>query len=228
MYTILPLVESKKTEELKESKEPNKKVDKYNGFKVPSNFSRTLRWCNHIYTIIKEARQELLKRDDVRTAFNNLVDCLAKYEGSYISVRITQHMKYYSHIRIKSTDPLFLTHILHYDDDDWDMEPGWWCKKEDFHSDEGLLKIQASRTDIMNTYAILYELIKRDVIPYMEIKFHQQVNERMSKYYRYRMKALESVIKTAEDKITKTQEKMVLYSQQYEELQIPPKLTVFD
>ena len=80
----------------------------------------------------------------------------------------------------------------------------------------------------MNTYAILYELIKRDVIPYMEIKFHQQVNERMSKYYRYRMKALESVIKTAEDKITKTQEKMVLYSQQYEELQIPPKLTVFD
>ena len=137
-------------------------------------------------------------------------------------------MKYYSHIRIKSTDPLFLTHILHYDDDDWDMEPGWWRKKEDFHTDEGLLKIQASRIDIMNTYAILYELIKRDVIPYMETKLHQQVNERMSKYYRYRMKALESVIKTAEDKITKTQEKMVLYSQQYEELQIPPKLTVFD
>ena len=59
----------------------SKNTDKYNGFKVPGEFNKTLRWCNHIYTIIKEARQELLKRDDVRTAFNNLVDCLAKYEG---------------------------------------------------------------------------------------------------------------------------------------------------
>ena len=118
----------------------SKNTDKYNGFKVPGEFNKTLRWCNHIYTIIKEARQELLKRDDVRTAFNNLVDCLAKYEGSYISVRITQHMKYYSHIRIKSTDPLFLTHILHYDDDDWDLVGG--IKKKTFIVMKGCLRFR--------------------------------------------------------------------------------------
>ena len=206
----------------------SKNTDKYNGFKVPSKFDRTARWCLHIYTLIKEARQELLQIDDVRTAYNNLVDCLNKYKGSYESVRVRPYMKYTSYIRINPSDPLVITHITMYGDGGWDMETGSWTIEEDFNTDEGLIKIEACCTDIMNTYGPLYELIKRDVIPYMEIKFHQQVNERMSKYYRYRMKALESVIKTAEDKITKTQEKMLLYSQQYEELQIPPKLTVFD
>jgi len=225
MDTTSTLVESKKTEE---SKEPNKKVDKYNGFKVPGKSNRTLRWCNHIYTIIKEASLELLQRDDVRTAFNNLVDCLAKYEGSYISVRVTQRMKYYSHIRIKPSDPLLLTHITEYNDDDWDMEPGWWTIKEDFDTVEGLLKIQACRVDIMNTYAPLYELIKRDVIPYMELKSYEQSKSIKSKYYRSRMKSLEIVIKTAENRIEKARDNMLLYSIQYDELQKPPKLTVFD
>ena len=212
----------------------SKNTDKYNGFKVPSKFDRTARWCLHIYTLIKEARQELLQRDDVRTAYNNLVDCLNKYKDSYVSVRVRPYMKYCSYIRIKPSDPLVITHIVYGDeqgdveDGGWDEDIGEWTIEEEHYTVEGQVKIQACLIDIMNTYAILYELIKRDVIPYMETKLHQQVNERMSKYYRYRMKALESVIKTAEDKITKTQEKMVLYSQQYEELQIPPKLTVFD
>ena len=226
MYTVIPLVESPKIEETKDSKESNKKVDKYNGFNVPSKLNRAARWCNHIYTIIKEARQD--KRDDVCTAYNNLVDCLNKYKGSYVSIRLRPNMKYHLNIRIKSSNPLLLTHTTDYNDDDWDMEPGWWTIKEDFNTAEGLLKIQACHVDIMNIYATLYELIKRDVIPYMEMKTYEQRKNIKSKYYRSRMKSLESVIKSAENKIEKAQEKMVEYSQQYNELQNPPKLTVFD
>lgn len=211
----------------------SKNTDKYNGFKVPSKFDRTARWCLHIYTLIKEARQELLQRDDVRTAYNNLVDCLNKYKGSYESVRVWPYMKYTSYIRIKPSDPLVITHNLYhnlYDDDDggWDEETGSWTIEEDFNTDEGLIKIEACRTDIMNTYGPLYELIKRDVIPYMEMKTYERIKSDRSKYYRSRMKRLESVIKTAEDKIEKTREKMVEYSKQYDEFQKPPKFTVFD
>ena len=226
MYTVTPLVESPKIEETKETKESKKKVDKYNGFNVPSRFNRTARWCNHIYMMIKETRQD--KRDDVRTAYNNLVDCLNKYKDSYVSIRFRPNMKYHVNIRIKSSNPLLLTHTTDYNDDDWDMEPGWWIIKEDFNTAEGLLKIQACHTDIMNTYAPLYELIKRDVIPYMEMKSYEQSKSIKSKYYRSRMKSLESVIKSAENKIEKARDNMVLYSIQYDKLQNPPKLTVFD
>ena len=223
MYTVTPLVESPKIEETNDTKDSKKKVDKYNGFNVPS---RTARWCTHIYTMIKETRQD--KRDDVRTAYNNLVDCVNKYKDSYVSVRVRPYMKYQINIRIKPSDPLFLTHTTYYNDDDWDMEPGWWIIQEDFNTAEGLIKIKACLTDIMNTYAPLYELIKRDVIPYMEMKSYERVRSLKSKYYRSRMKSLESVIKTAENKIEKAKDNMLLYSIQYHELQKPPKLTVFD
>jgi len=203
-------------------------ADKYNGFKVPSKFDRTARWCIQIYTLIKEARQELLQREDVRTAYNNLVDCLNKYKGSYVSVRLRPYMKYCSYIRIKPSDPLVVTHILYDDDGGWDEEIGWWTIEEDFNTVEGQRKIQACREDIMNTYGPLYELIKRDVIPYMEIKTHERLKSLKCKYYTSRMKKLESIIKAAENKIEKTRERMVEYSKQYDELQMPPKLTVFD
>jgi len=219
----------------------SKNTDKYNGFKVPSKFDRTARWCLHIYTLIKEARQELLQRDDVRTAYNNLVDCLNKYKGSYTTRRISPYNKYRSYIRIKPSDPLVLTHIIMCCDDDddecehddcvhggWDEEVGWWTIKEDYETDEGMIKIMACRADIMNTYGPLYELIKRDVIPYMEIKSYELVKIRISKYYCSRMKMLEGIIKAAEDKIEKTRERMILYSQDYDEAQKSPKLTVFD
>jgi hypothetical protein len=206
----------------------SKNTDKYNGFKVPSKFDRTARWCLHIYTLIKEARQELLQRDDVRIAYNNLVDCLNKYKGSYVSVKVRPYMKYSSYIKIKPSDPLVITHILYDDDAGWDGEPGRWTIQEDFNTDEGLIKIQACRVDIMNTYSLLYELIKRDVIPYMEMKTHERIKNLKSKYYCSRMKRLESIIKTAEDKIEKTLQKMVEYSKQYDELQKLPKFTTFD
>ena len=232
MYTVTPLVESPKIEETKDSKESKKKVDKYNGFNVPSRFNRTARWCTHIYTLIKEARQD--KRDDVRTAYNNLVDCLNKYKDSYVSVRVRPYMKYCSYIRIKPSDPLVITHIVYGDeqgdveDGGWDEDIGEWTIEEDHDTVEGQVKIQACLIDIMNTYGLLYELIKRDVIPYMEMKTHERARSRKSKYYRSRMKSLESVIKTAENKIEKAKDNMLLYSIQYHELQKPPKLTVFD
>jgi hypothetical protein len=62
----------------------------------------------------------------------------------------------------------------------------------------------------------------------MEMKTYERVKSIRSRYYRSRMKSLESVIKTAEDKIEKARDNMVLYSIQYDKLQNPPKFTIFD
>jgi hypothetical protein len=223
MYTVVPLIPKTDASQLPEN--PTKKPDKYNGFKVPLKSNRSLRWCNHIYTLIKETRLD--QRDDVRTAFNNLVDCINKYGRSYTSLRTSPHMKYYAHIRINPSNHLFLTHVIHYNDETWDTEPGW-LNIQGYKTHDAILKIQACHTDIITTYGVLYELIKRDVIPYMEMKTYEQTIERKSKYYRSKMKMLENTIKSAENKIERTRERMVEYVRQYEELQNPPKLTVFD
>ena len=65
----------------KAEKPKKEKVDKYNGFKVPARTGPSSTRCvNHIYDMIKEAAPTLLERDDVRTAFNNFVECLRKYD----------------------------------------------------------------------------------------------------------------------------------------------------
>ena len=66
-------VEKPKVEKPKVEKTVKTKVDKYNGFKVPDKKIPSTRWANHVYDIIKEARLELLQREDVRTAYNNLI-----------------------------------------------------------------------------------------------------------------------------------------------------------
>ena len=70
------------------------KVDKYNGFKVPAKSRTSTKWAIHIYDMIKEAKPTLLENEPVKDAYNKLIECLIKYEGTIESWIPTKYHKY--------------------------------------------------------------------------------------------------------------------------------------
>ena len=70
------------------------KVDKYNGFKVPKRTVKSTKWAIYLYDMIKEAKPELLSIDLVKDAYNNLVDCLIKYENTLETWTPSKYNKY--------------------------------------------------------------------------------------------------------------------------------------
>ena len=105
----VPKAEKPKKEKVpkaeKAEKPKKEKVDKYNGFKVPARTGPSSTRCvNHIYDMIKEAAPTLLERDDVRTAFNNFVECLRKYDTEIESWVPPKYNRYSIGIKIDETN----------------------------------------------------------------------------------------------------------------------------
>jgi hypothetical protein len=207
----------------KEPKVPKvkkEKKDKYNNFKVPSRTGpSSTRGIHHIYDMIKEAAPTLLQRDDVRNAFNNYVDCLRKYDGTLTSWSPSRGSKYDAGIKIYEKDNnSHLKGLLcrfNYEYDSW--------KSIDIKN-----KLRDESNDILNAYKPLYDLIKRDVVPYMEIKQWELKSKKDIEMYHNYIEKLEKDIKTYEDFITKTRKTICDYAQLALDLQNPPKVTSFD
>ena len=156
-----------------------KKKDKFNGFKVPK--TNTTKCVTHIYGMIKEANPTLLERDDVKKAFNDFVDCLSKYEDKLVSSIPRKGYKYNNGIKIINNNEnnciqnikflsLEFTHCMEYE----------------------TKKVECM--NIINVYIPLYELIKHDVIPYMEMK-HWEINSKNEvEYYHNRIEKQEELI----------------------------------
>jgi hypothetical protein len=159
---------------------------KNKGFNVPNKYEpRSTRFFNYLYRMIKEADPSLLEREDVHKAYNELVECCFNYSGQIIS-RIPPAYSIYGHYNIlmpydhpKIND--FLNNSL--DDSNAKEIPNYFVVDEDklvinnscipiffsFDLDTAdKVKIAMTiRSDITKKYTTLYELIKRDVIPYM-------------------------------------------------------------
>lgn len=207
------------TKEKKSKPASKPKVDKYHGFKVPRKTGgpKSTRWGLHIYELIKEAKPELLERDDVRTAYNNLIACLEKYDGSVITWIPTKSYKYKSGIVLKYDKWSTLMGI-----------PGRFTY-EDTHRDHTLQKkMNEESKDIINTYNILFELIKRNVVPYMELKDYELNNKKVISYYQQSMEKLENDIKRYEYSIDVARKQLCEYAKKCVELQQPPTLTSYD
>ncbi len=211
---------SKTSKEPKEKKEKKPKKDKYNSFKVPSKSGpRSTKGVRHIYDMIKEAAPTLLERDDVRNAFNNFVACLEKYEGTLTSWAPSRSSKYETGIKIieKDTYPYLkgLCCRFNYEYDIW--------------KDNNLkTRLKDESNDILNAYRPLYDLIKRDVVPYMEIKQWEIKSKKEIQICHDMIEKLERDIKTFEDCITRTRKSICDYAQKALNLQNPPKVTSFD
>lgn len=194
------------------------KVDKYNGFKVPAKSRATTRWAIHIYDMMKEAKPELLQREDIKNAYNALIDCLLEYEGSLISWAPAKYNKYKEGIKpYKSSYTYFENLPLRFNQE-----------YEAYNRPDLKKQFQENSAKILQTYTPLYDLIKRDVVPYMELKQHEVSSKKDIEFYHGQMEKLERTIKAYETGIADTRKLLCEYAQKCLKLSEPPVLTKFD
>jgi hypothetical protein len=213
------------------TKVPKKpKTLKNHGFNVPKRDCHyCVKGCIYIYKMIKEVNGELLERLDVREAYNNFVECCLKY-GDII----------YSHIPRKSaTYHHKLRPFLGYEE-----STKTFCLPFGFRiptlnnqivNEENKKKKEEAEKDILEKYTVLYELIKRDIIPYMELKSWEVICKEETEQCNAQIRVLNEHIKNCEDVISrhhrfisKNQECIANLAQRALDAQKPPVLTSFD
>jgi hypothetical protein len=214
------------TKTTKPKKEPKLKKDKYNGFTVPNKTSR-LRACYHIFEMIKEANPDLLDREDVRKAYNDFVSCCDKYDTleSWIP---SKSYKYIQNIKLESEsdNQYYIFRGLNFR---W---PGLYNIINNPDSKKDVIN---NTNDIIEKYIVLYDLIKKDVVPYMERKEWERTKDKTIEGYnnqiaRYEddIKAFEKMIKSYEKYIRDTQEKICNLAKKAIDTMNPPEPTNFD
>ena len=214
-----------KVEKVEKPKTVKTKVDKYNGFKVPDKKIITTRWTIHVYDMIKEARLELLQREDVRTAYNNLIDCLRKYDGLLESYIPSKYSKYNSGIDfdyIANGVAVFNCHPFR-----WLPEHDYTNHKSNEQRDVNIKKKIEFIVELEKVYTPLFDLIKRDVIPYMELKQHEINSKYTIQRLHYQMEKVERSIKMYENRVTELYKEMGKLSEEVIKSKELPKLTVF-
>jgi hypothetical protein len=202
-------------------KSKRQKVDKYNGFKVPRRTRKSTKWTIYVYDMIKEAKPELLSVDLVKNAYNNLVDCLIKYENTLETSIPSKYYKY-------GKDGNGIVPKTEYYSDLLGIPGRWdytWQQKSDPIIKE---QIKKDSKDIIDTYTVLYDLIKRDIVPYMEIKNHEIKTKKDIEYYHNQMEKLENSIKIYEQAVTNTRKTLCEFAEKALKLQEGPILTKFD
>jgi len=210
-----------KVEKLKVEKQKTvkTKVDKYNGFKVPDKKTPSTRWAIYLYDMIKEAKPDLLKREDVRNEYNNLITCLRKYDGFIESSIPSKYYKYNRGIDIIGEVVSGLLYPFR-----WIHDNAYNNPQRNVYSE----KKTEFNTEIKQVYAPLYELIKRDIIPYMELKQHEITSKSQIERYHYQMGKVERTIKVYESRIADLYKEMGKLSEEVIKCKEPPNLTVFE
>lgn len=223
------------TKPKKETKPKKVKVDKFNGFKVPARSSarhKSTPWAYHVYDIIKEAKPALLEREDVKVAYNNFVECLLKYEETdpnYRDYGLTswvpsKNYRYTMGIKPDGKVSSYGSYIT-----DLPFRVSYIQYGVDRGRDETIReKTRKAYEDVINVYTILYDLIKRDVVPFIEIKaWEVSSKDTVNGYHRY-MEHLEGEIKRWEAAIADNHRKIGEFAAKCVALQTPPEVTKFD
>jgi hypothetical protein len=203
-------------------KAPKKTKVKKNGFNVPlKSGPKSTKFCYYIYTMIKEANLSLLEKDDVKTAYNNFVECCKKYDENLITWAPDGRDKYCRNIKPLEVQNSRLPDPFKRLPMRWKYESGRTMYLETTG------KTQTYEEDIMNTYMVLYELIKRDVVPYMETKDWERRNKKDVEFLNSKIQKLEEEVKKYTQKLEEIQK--IIYKCACEALDLQhPKLTQFD
>ena len=213
-------------------KEPKPKKVKNNGFNVPpkSNDTNPNKWAIYIFNTIKEAAPTLLERDDVRTAYNNLVEILNN-AGTHFRTSMTMRQRQYNVSYIKITQEMELPLYRNY-----------LYRNGVYDETAGAEERRKMNQDILNSYTVLYELIKRDVVPFIEIKEHEYNQKTNTVYFRKCMERVDGSIRDCENIIRKYEQNIAQtnkqierhrktlgdYAQKMLDLEKPPQITKFD
>lgn len=192
------------------------KVDKYNGFKVNTRMQST-RCIPHIYEMIKSANATLLEKEDVKKAFNDFVEFLIKYNDSFQSTKPTIRNKYTTGVKLNIGNDYLreLNFRFIYPVSQWG-------------STELENKFNEYSNYFLTYYTPLYDLIKRDVIPYMEIKDWEIKSKNMIHYYHRLIEREEVDIKRYEMYINQSRSRMGEHAEKALIYHNPPVTTKFD
>ena len=127
--------------------------------------TRSLHWARHVYDMIRVSNPAFLLRADICEAYNELVACLMAY-GTELVTRIpwTHHIyragiKYDSPLDKKELRSFFHIHR------------------------EATGSFEQQVDHVLGVYEPLYNLIKDNVVPYMEQAFEKYHRERDTKLY---------------------------------------------
>ena len=192
------------------------KVEKYNGFKVNTRMQST-RCIPHIYEMMKSANPTLLEREDVKKAFNDFVEFLIKYNDSFQSTKPTKHNKYTTGVKLKIKKDYLA-----------ELNFRFIYPQNKMWSSELTRKFDEYSNEFLTYYTPLYDLIKRDVIPYMEIKDWEIKSKNMIEYYHRLIEREEVDIKRYELYINQSRSRMGEYAEKALVYHNPPETTKFD
>ena len=213
------------------------KKDKFNYFNVPlirngPSYSKSVR---HIYDMIQEASPQLLVREDVRKAFNDFVGFLANYDNILVSWSNGRTYKYASGVKITDNSQTSLRELncrLDYnvfDEKDYKEIEDRWVEFDNVKiNSPKAKKIMIDSKDIIKSYTPLYDLIKREVVPYMELKNWDISRKIKIAHYHDMIEKNENDIKQYEKYIERCRSHMGEYAEKVLFLQNPPETTRFD
>jgi hypothetical protein len=121
-------------------------------------------WTKHIHLLLKELCPHLLEQEQVITAFNALITCLLKYRGQFQTYKPSPSNKYEVCINVKYIDITYSTNRIY----------TLKALRGLAHRFHGISQDQEQiiSSDIYQHYSVLYEWIKRDLVPAMERKAH--------------------------------------------------------
>jgi len=150
-------------------------IPKYDGPEV-------LRWVRQVYDIMKEASPTLLESKEICDAYNGLVDCVIKYDGKYFTIKKSKHNR--KSVIIDNYENIDL-YVGINSEDHFNLRRN----------------IDNVKKDIFEYYTKLFDLIKSDVLPFIEKK---EIALQME-YYTRKIKKLE---KDKQELITKLDKKI--------------------
>ena len=125
---------------------------------------KTFPWTKHIHLLLKELCPHLLEQEPVITAFNAFITCLLKYRGQFQTYKPSTSNKYEACINVQCIDITYSTNYIY-------TRKALRGLPHRFH---GVSQDQEQEisSDIYQHYSVLYECMKRDIVPAMERKAH--------------------------------------------------------
>jgi hypothetical protein len=190
---------------------------------VLSKSYKTFPWTKHIHLLLKELSPHLLEQEPVINAFNALITCLLKYRNQFQTYKPSPSSKYEIGINVKYIDVMYSTGHIY-------TRKALRGLPHRFH---GVAQDheQVISSDIYQYYSVLYELMKRDIVPAMERKAYAINMEKDIKYTCKRITQYDEQIKKVKERCEKDiqiiQNHIVDLSARMKEFEKPCVVTTF-
>ncbi len=182
-----------------------------------------IEWTYHIHKIIKEANPTLLTNKDVILAFNHLVDVLLQHVKHVVTtVSSSRYAKYTTGIDITDIESLKRVCQVRLDSVFYNTDNNRYVIRSHYYGSTAIktpesLKMQQDiYEEILAAYLPLFELIKKDVIPYMEQQAKAIKNKENSDRILYLSERMESLQNVYEKELARRKSLIVRFTQSHE------------